>query len=166
MQKEILKLLKESPMDRMDLSNQFPGETIRFNHAFNALIMGNKLNFIDGLFSVTPKKSKYNNKRVEIDGYKFDSIKESNRYLELILLQTAGKISKLNLQPKFKICDESKWEGKKLRERYYIADFMYMEDGERIVEDVKSSITAKNPVYTLKKQLFLVRNPMLVFREV
>ena len=37
-------------------------------------------------------KSKYHNKKVIIDGIKFDSKKEANRYQELKLMQRAGKI--------------------------------------------------------------------------
>lgn len=112
---------------------------------------------------------KYGNKRTVIDGITFDSQKEANRYFELKLLLKSGKIKDLELQPKFKICDSIRYEGKKYQERYYIADFMYTEVGTflKIVEDVKSQATRKDKVYTLKKQLFLVKySDNLIFREV
>lgn len=95
---------------------------------------------------------KYRNIKTVIDNIKFDSKKESYRYLELKQLQKQGKISDLTLQPKFileingcKICN-------------YIADFSYyVQDSRtkaiclnRVVEDVKGMKTA---VYRLKKKL-------------
>ncbi len=97
--------------------------------------------------------NKYRNKKTVIDGITFDSKKERNRYLELKILQRAGKISGLELQPKFEIVPKVG----KYRARFYIADFLYRVNGNVIVEDVKSAITKKNPVYTLKRQLFLHR---------
>lgn len=65
-------------------------------------------------------------------------------------MEAAGEISDLRRQHCFscvingvKICD-------------YYADFSYKDkDGKLVVEDVKSIITAKNPVYRLKKKLVL-----------
>jgi len=39
-----------------------------------------------------PKRNKYGNKKVEIDGILFDSILEGSRYLQLNLLKSAGEI--------------------------------------------------------------------------
>jgi hypothetical protein len=113
--------------------------------------------------------NKYGNIKTIIDGIKFDSQKEANRYFELKLLLKSGQIKDLELQPKFKICDSIRYEGKMYRERYYIADFMYTESGTlmKIVEDVKSPATSKDKVYTLKKQLFLLRySDHFIFMEV
>lgn len=109
---------------------------------------------------------KYGNIKTEVDGIKFDSRKESNRYFELKLLEKSGQITDLILQPRFKIIDAVRFNGKTQRSRFYIADFMYCENGKIIVEDVKSEITRKNPVYTLKRQLFLIQNSDIEFREV
>lgn len=108
---------------------------------------------------VAPKQTKYLNRKCEMDGYTFDSQKEMNRYLELKMLRDYGKITDLVLQPRFKILDKVVWEdgGKTLRSRYYVADFKYTSGDETIVEDVKSAITAGNPVYTLKRHLFLAQ---------
>ena len=86
-----------------------------------------------------PKKRKYNNQKVEIDGHKFDSKKEAARYLELRALQIAGEISELKLQVPFQlsVCK-------------YIADFSYIKDRELVVEDVKSNVTRKLPTYRIK----------------
>ena len=111
------------------------------------------------------KIPKYRNEKTIIDGITFQSKKEANRYFELKMLQKAGEISALELQPKYEIIPAVTWNGKQLQARYYIADFQYWQDGNGIVEDVKSEITRKNPVYTLKRQLFLLKYPGFVFKE-
>ena len=113
------------------------------------------------------KLNKYRNEKTVIDGYIFQSKKEANRYFELKMMQRAGEISKLELQPKFEIVPDVIWlyASRILRKRYYIADFSYFENCIKTVEDVKSAITRKNPVYTLKRQLFLLKYPGIVFKE-
>ena len=73
------------------------------------------------------------------------------------MLQRAGHIHSLELQPRFEIMPAVKFNGKTLRKRFYVADFSYTEGAKKIVEDVKSPITRRNPVYTLKRQLFLLQ---------
>jgi len=93
------------------------------------------------------KKNKYRNVKVEVDGIKFHSIKESNRYIELQLMQRAGVISGLELQPRFDIIVEG------IFICFYKADFRYFDNeknGAVRVEDVKGMRT---PVYRLKKKL-------------
>lgn len=100
-------------------------------------------------------KSKYLNKKVVLDGIKFDSQKEASRYSMLSVMQKTGQISELECHPKFYIIPSVKWNGKTLCKRSYSADFKYVQDGKIIVEDVKSPATAKKATYTLKRQLFL-----------
>lgn len=50
---------------------------------------------------VVRRKSKYGNKKVTIDGKTFDSRAEAKDYLTLTTLQTAYKITDLELQPKY-----------------------------------------------------------------
>lgn len=109
--------------------------------------------------------SKYKNKKVVVDGHKFDSIKESHRYCELKLLERAGKIKDLELQPKFELIPTIRTETETLPKISYIADFMYQdcESGKMIVEDVKGY---KTNVYLLKKRLFLQKYTDYVFREI
>ncbi len=54
------------------------------------------------------KIPKYRNEKAVIDGYTFDSKKEANRYFELKMLQRAGEITALELQPKFEIISSVK----------------------------------------------------------
>lgn len=94
---------------------------------------------------VTKSKSKYGNKKTFVGDKKFDSIKESKRYLILKDMEDKGEISNLKLQHKFII----EIDGNKICT--YIADFTYFDQKQiYIVEDVKGMKTA---VYNLKKKL-------------
>jgi len=88
--------------------------------------------------------NKYGAKRTIVDGIVFDSKREAARYVALRTLLRAGKISGLQLQPKYDLTVNGVKLGK------YIADFMYVENGSVIVEDSKGF---KTPVYRLKKKL-------------
>jgi hypothetical protein len=95
------------------------------------------------------KKSKYGNKKTEVDGIVFDSAKEAKRYSELKVMLKAVEIGMLEMQVPF----ELKVEGNKVCR--YVADFRYIDSrtGELVVEDVKSDFTRKLPTYRLKKKL-------------
>lgn len=95
--------------------------------------------------------SKYNNKKVQVDMYVFDSIAESKRYKELKLLEKVGKIKELELQPRFLLQEGFKKNGKTYRKIEYVADFQYEENGKLVVEDVKGIQT---DVFKLKHKLF------------
>lgn len=105
---------------------------------------------------------KYHNIKVIYQGQRFDSKKECRRFQELQMLERGGIISDLKTQVRFEIVPKK--NGNK-RARYYVADFTYTENGKRIIEDVKSPITRKHPVYSLKKALVLVNYPEYVFKE-
>ena len=107
-------------------------------------------------------KNKYSAKRTRVDNITFDSKVESERYSELKLLERAGQISKLVVQPEFEIIPKQKDE----RPAKYRADFMYLEKGKIIVEDVKSEITRIKPDYVLRKKLFKLNYPDIIFREI
>lgn len=102
-------------------------------------------------------KNKYHNKKVTVDGITFDSVKEAHRYSELILLQRAGKIKDLRRQWKYVLIPSqyAEVDGKRKcieRECTYVADFVYLQDGEIIVEDTKGFRT---PEYKIKRKLML-----------
>ena len=109
---------------------------------------------------------KYLSKKTIIDGITFDSKKESQRYIELKRRQTLGEISCLELQPPFLLQEGFTRDKKKYRPITYIADFRYVENGKVIVEDVKSSFTAKDKVYKIKKKLLLYKYGDFEFREI
>lgn len=96
---------------------------------------------------------KYHNKKVEYDGYTFDSIREKNYYIKLKLLEKAGKIKELELQKEYELQPSYKLGNKTSRKITYRADFTYKstEDDKLHVIDVKGFRT---DVYRLKKKLF------------
>ena len=107
---------------------------------------------------------KYHNKKVEYDGIVFDSRKEAKRYSELSLLAKAGAITDLQLQVKFVLIPAQKepdtigkrggvHKGKTLeKECSYVADFVYFENGQMVVEDTKGFRTTD---YIIKRKLML-----------
>lgn len=94
---------------------------------------------------------KYGNRKTVVDGIKFDSKAEAERYRELKLMEQAGIITDLQLQPKFPLIPTFRKNGQTFRGITYIADFAYTENGRKVVEDVKGFKTA---VYKLKRKLF------------
>lgn len=96
---------------------------------------------------------KYHNKKVEYDGYTFDSIREKNYYIKLKLLEKAGKIKELELQKEYELQPSFKLSNKTSRKITYRADFTYKttEDDKLHVIDVKGFRT---DVYRLKKKIF------------
>ena len=96
--------------------------------------------------------SKFRNKKTVIDGLKFDSKKEANRWLVLKMLERSGEISNLQRQVPFVLLEkEQGFNGETLRQMKYIADFVYNDKrGNRHVEDVKG---VRTDVYKIKKRL-------------
>lgn len=95
--------------------------------------------------------NKYRNKKVIVAEKEFDSKREGNRYKELKLLERAGEIKDLELQPRFLLQDSFKKNGRTFRKIEYVADFKYIENGKAIVEDVKGMQT---DVFKLKHKIF------------
>ena len=126
-------------------------------------------------------KSKYKAVKTQIEGIMFDSKKEAKRYTELKLLEKAGMITHLELQPVYQITINGVDICK------YKADFRYFtvraenkeqynnSKGEwivptktgdkegQIVEDVKGF---KTPIYRLKKKLVEACYPGTQIKEV
>ena len=98
--------------------------------------------------------TKYNNKKITVDGQTFDSKKEANRYQELLLLEKAGVIKNLSRQVKFVLIPSQRDENGKVVEREcsYKADFVYNEGEKTVVEDVKGFPTKE---YIIKRKLML-----------
>ena len=102
--------------------------------------------------------NKYKNTKIVIDNIKFDSVLEANRYQELKLLQRAKQISNLRLQVPFLLQEGFKKNGKTHRKIEYIADFVYEENGQTIVEDTKGM---KTETFKIKQKLFEYKYPDL-----
>ena len=118
------------------------------------------------------KKSKYSNKKVTYNGKTFDSKKELKRYQELLLLQRAGAISDLQTQVEFELIPaifeevptgefykvgpkkgQPKMKSVCIEQSVkYVADFVYYENGKKVVEDTKGFKTAD---YIIKRKLML-----------
>lgn len=97
------------------------------------------------------RKNKYGAKATVVDGIRFDSMREANRYQELKLLERAGEIIHLRIQPEFEL---NAWSnGDRPIVGTYRGDFSYfdMRAKDRVVEDVKSPAT-KTALYRWKKR--------------
>lgn len=96
---------------------------------------------------------KYGAMATVVDGVRFSSKAEARRYQELTLLERAGQIKELELQPKFPLYVAHQRGGELHQVCTYIADFRYREGprGVLVIEDVKG---CKTPVYRLKKKMF------------
>lgn len=88
--------------------------------------------------------NKYNAKITIVDGIKFRSKLEANRYKTLKILERTKIIKDLKLQVPFSFLID----GKKIF-RYY-ADFAYNMEGKDVIEDAKG---CKTTTYKLKKKL-------------
>lgn len=103
-------------------------------------------------------KTKYRNKKT--NGY--DSVKEYKRANELKLLERAGHISELQEQVTILLQEKFRHNGKWERAITYIADFVYIQDGKKIIEDVKGF---KTDVYKIKRKMLLFKYPDSTFIE-
>ena len=100
------------------------------------------------------KRQKYGNSKITIDGIRFDSKREAQRWQELRLMERAERITDLRRQVKFVLIPSQRGEDGKVIEKQvaYIADFVYLKDGKTVVEDSKGYRTE---VYRLKKKMML-----------
>ncbi len=100
---------------------------------------------------------KYKNRKTVMDGVTFDSQREARRYVELKALQARGLIEGLRVQVPYELAPGVKFsdEARRKPALRYVADFAYRQDGQEVVEDVKSTITAKAAAYRIKRHLML-----------
>jgi hypothetical protein len=101
-----------------------------------------------------------------INGIRFDSRAEMQRYLELRMLERAGQIRDLERQVDYILVPKHvRKDGEKCLGIVYRADFRYLDlrTNRIIVEDVKGALTA---AYRIKRTLLLYQNPDLNFVEV
>ena len=107
--------------------------------------------------AMTPRpRSKYNARRVTIDGVTFDSLGEANRWRQLKLLQRAGVIKGLGEpHPSFPIVVDG------VAICSVEMDFAYSENGAAIAEDWKG---LDNALSRLKRKLLAAKYPHLTIR--
>lgn len=110
--------------------------------------------------------SKYGNRKTWVGDIQFDSAKEARYYVYLRDRERKGEISDLRRQVPYEIVP-AVWEErtKQLKTKtkidrhkvqsavHYYADFVYVENGDEVVVDVKSAATKKKDAYILKKKM-------------
>jgi hypothetical protein len=102
--------------------------------------------------------NKYRNRKIVVDNIRFESNLEATRYRQLKLLQRAKQISNLRLQVPFLLQEGFKKNGTTHRKIEYIADFVYEENGQTVVEDAKGM---KTETFKIKQKLFEYKYPEL-----
>jgi hypothetical protein len=101
------------------------------------------------------KRTKYNNKRIKVDGILFDSKKEADYYCDLKLMLKYGFILGFSIQCKF-ILQEG---DEKIKPICYIADFVVFYKDRTVIIDTKG---VRTDVYKLKKKMFEKRFGMKI----
>lgn len=120
------------------------------------------------LYKGKKKSNKYHAKKCEYNGEIFDSVKERDTYIELRLLERAGKIKNLRRQVEYELIPAQREpdsigkrggviQGKIIeRELKYVADFTFEEDGKTVVADVKGyKGGGAYAIFKIKKKLLL-----------
>lgn len=102
-----------------------------------------------------------NARKVDKDGYTFDSRAEARRYDELRLLERGGVIRDLVIHPRYELQPAFERDGQRIRAIYYEGDFEYWEGASLIVEDVKGF---EFETWKLKRKIFLYQYPSHVLR--
>ena len=96
------------------------------------------------------RKNKFNAKKTEFMGIKFDSKWEAERYGQLVAMERAGIVRNLERQVRYNILVNEQ------KICQYVADFVYeqtkldSDEYEQIVEDAKG---VETPEFKLKKKL-------------
>ncbi|MZK87419.1 DUF1064 domain-containing protein, partial [Clostridium beijerinckii] len=111
--------------------------------------------------------TKYNSKKITVDGYTFDSMDESKYYQALLIRKAKGEIVNFEMQPKFTLIPGFKKQGKTFKAMTYTPDFLiYHNDGSEELIDVKGFSTQQgelryklfNYFYQDKKLTWVARN--------
>lgn len=99
----------------------------------------------------------------------FDSKREARRYMDLWLMQRSGEIANLRTQVKYSLLPKQVHkDGTKERGIEYVADFVYEQGGETVVEDSKgfrNTASAAYRIFVMKRKLMLYFHGITV-REV
>ncbi len=110
-----------------------------------------------------PRPSRYGSKikKPVVDGHRFDSQREADRYLELKLWQKTGEIKSLTVHPRYEIkiggvpvlIRSKRYHNGRLLK--YVADFSYVDvtRDEVVIEDVKMQSGHRTEVYKIKRAL-------------
>lgn len=105
------------------------------------------------------KTNKFGAVKITVDGTKYASKAEARYCEQLKVLERAGHIRNLELQPRFPLIVEGEKVG------VYVADAAFFENNARVVVDVKSKPT-RTPVYKLKIRLLKALYRGIFFSDV
>jgi len=120
----------------------------------NPTLAKKNTHILDHIPEVGKKVNKFNAKVTYIDGIKFHSQAEADRYCELKVLQMAGVVKAIEIQPGFDI-------GAGMR---YTADFkVTYSDGHEEIEEVKGFETKD---YRMRIKLFKEKYPNLILKVI
>lgn len=99
------------------------------------------------------RRQKYNAVPTVLDGIRFASIKESRRYQQLQVMERAGLISGLELQPRFllQVAFTDSF-GQTHRAIQFTADFRYFRESDRcvVIEDVKGGKATQDAAFSIR----------------
>ena len=117
--------------------------------------------------------SKYGAKKVDLDGYTFDSKAEAHRYRDLkYLASSPDVISNIEVHPVFVLQPAFIYFGKRIRQVTYTADFKYIEHDNPdkrdviVVEDVKGGKATMTQLFNVKWKMARYQHMNMDFRIV
>lgn len=123
----------------------------------------NKYSFKKGRVKAS-RGNKLNNKKIQIDGFTFDSMLEADYYTHLKLLKKLGDVLHFHLQPKYVLQEGFYKDGKYIRPITYKADFLvFYADKHVEVVDTKGFETQQ---FKIKRKMFEDRYPELELKIV
>ncbi|OSA89101.1 UNVERIFIED_ORG: hypothetical protein B2H93_16730 [Clostridium botulinum] len=110
--------------------------------------------------------SKYKNKKVEKDGFKFDSQLERDYYDHLNELKDKEIVKDFQMQVKYLLQDAFQYKEDKIRKIEYKADFVvqYTDGHEEVVDIKPNSLLIIRPEFKLKRKLLIYKYPNIDFR--
>lgn len=110
--------------------------------------------------------SKYKNKKVTIDGIKFDSQLEASYYEYLKEQMKLGVVKDFQMQTKYVLQEAFEHNGIKERKIEYKADFVVQySDGHEEVIDIKpNNLQLIRPEFKIKRKLLLYKYPDMDFK--
>jgi hypothetical protein len=112
----------------------------------------------DGTISIGRESWSGHVKKVEIDGYQFDSSGEGLRYRELKYLLMNNVIKDFKIHPRFPLVIND------IKVGHYTPDFQYTEviTGKTVVEEHKGFAS---PLYKFRARVFQALYPQFIFYE-
>jgi hypothetical protein len=103
------------------------------------------------------KPTKFGNIPTEVNGIMFQSKKEAQYYVQLLMLQRGGVVKDIKLQPRYLLQEKFKKNGKNYRAIEYVSDFeTTYSDGHIEIVDTKG---VKTKEFLIKQKMFEYKYP-------